>query len=215
VEARAALIPGAAVFRLHGNLPLSARQASVKGFSTKPMSVLLCTSVASRGLDLPLVRAVVQYDLPTEGGATEYIHRVGRTARVGQGGEAWAFVSPEEVAWVQWVEERMDKGDEDKNQQSESPSASRLIPVDSESVLKAGFGGSGMDVQKRATEVQLALERWVLSNGEHSSLAQKAFQSHMRAYATHPSEESTYSISDIYISDTWPKPLLYGTPRAI
>ncbi|KAG1770612.1 P-loop containing nucleoside triphosphate hydrolase protein, partial [Suillus placidus] len=67
-------------------------------------SILLCTSVASRGLDLPFVRAVIQYDLPTEGGATEYVHRVGRTARAGKGGEAWSIVAPSESQWVNWVE---------------------------------------------------------------------------------------------------------------
>ena len=62
--------------------------------------------MAFRGLDLPLVRAVIQYDLQAEGGATEYVHRVGRTARAGKGGEAWSIVGPNEVGWVKWVEEK-------------------------------------------------------------------------------------------------------------
>jgi ATP-dependent RNA helicase DDX31/DBP7 len=59
--------------------------------------------VAARGLDLvPRVRAVVQYDLPMEGGATEYVHRVSRTARAGRGGQAWTIIAPSEEKWVEW-----------------------------------------------------------------------------------------------------------------
>ncbi|KAG8979485.1 hypothetical protein FRC05_008474 [Tulasnella sp. 425] len=212
VLARSAFLPNTSIFRLHGSLPLPARQASVKGFSmtstskpakspssnSKPkleMSVLFCTSVASRGLDLPLVRAVVQYDLPTEGGATEYVHRVGRTARVGKGGESWAFVAPEEVEWVKWVEEGM-QGENAEDREGEvsaagqKASAGKLVPVDYEKILLSGFGGSSRgEAGQRATDIQLAFERWVLRDKSHSALAQKGFQSHMRAYATHPSNE--------------------------
>lgn len=183
VEASSPLLPDTSIFRLHGNLPLPARQAAIKGFSrsayskrpdsstskSKPASatsILLCTSVASRGLDLPLVRAVVQYDLPTEGGSTEYVHRVGRTARAGKGGEAWAFVGPEEAAWIDWVQERMaGKGHGDGKEDGDIAVMSRLTPVSSDQVLKSGFGGKGAsEVEARATNVQLAFERWVMKN---------------------------------------------------
>lgn len=175
VEAKSPLLPETSIFRLHGSLPLQTRLASLRGFSavpstfnsasasTKPApskaSVLLCTSVASRGLDLPLVRAVVQYDLPTEGGATEYVHRVGRTARAGKGGEAWSIVAPSEASWVEWVEGRM------KGADKEDGSKGKEIKLDSvkvEDILKRGFGGAGIEFEERATEVQLAFERWTL-----------------------------------------------------
>ncbi|PSR79628.1 hypothetical protein PHLCEN_2v6929 [Hermanssonia centrifuga] len=190
-EARTPLLPETAIFRLHGSLPLQTRQASLRGFAAVPSgksassstaSVLLCTSVASRGLDLPLVRAVIQYDLPTEGGATEYVHRVGRTARAGKGGEAWSFVSPSESDWVNWVQGKM-QGDD---AQSEKVT---LEPIGMDSVLRKGFGGKGSDFEARATEVQLSFERWVLRNSENAEFARKAFLSHVRAYATHPSDE--------------------------
>ncbi|TFY83549.1 hypothetical protein EWM64_g469 [Hericium alpestre] len=61
--------------------------------------------------------------------------------------------------------------------------------VASEEVLRKGFGGKGREYEERATEVQLAFERWVLRKKEHAEGARKAFLSHMRAYATHPSDE--------------------------
>ena len=167
VEAKCSLLPDVSMFRLHGSLPTSSRLAALKGFAgaqTKnklvedaTSSILLCTSVASRGLDLPLVRAVVQFDLPTEGGVNEYLHRVGRTARAGKGGEAWSIVGPSEVAWVKWIEEKMGG-----QESAEARAKVCLSGVSVDSVLKSGFGGKNFEYEERATEVQLAFERWVL-----------------------------------------------------
>ncbi|KZV97221.1 DEAD-domain-containing protein [Exidia glandulosa HHB12029] len=178
IEGRSALLPNTSLFRLHGSLATHTRLASLKGFShssTNPASVLLCTSVAARGLDLPHVRAVIQYDLPTEGGATEHVHRVGRTARLGARGEAWAFVAPSEETWVDWVQEKTN---------------ATLARVGVDAVLRGGFGGgNAKEYEARATQVQTAFEHWVLKSSEHAELARKAFTSHVRAYATHPGDE--------------------------
>jgi len=180
VEATCSLLPDVSIYRLHGSLPNSSRLTALKGFAGSQSkakaaqdtsSILLCTSVASRGLDLPLVRAVIQYDLPTEGGATEYVHRVGRTARAGKGGEAWSFVSPSEVQWVPWLEEKM-QGDE----KDEGSARVALTAVSVEDLLRSGFGGRGSEYEQRATEVQLAFERWVLQSKEVNQEFQKAIK---------------------------------------
>lgn len=151
ISATCVLFPKARLFRLHGNLDLPTRLTTVKQFmASSTGAVLFCTSVASRGLDIPGIRSVIQYDLPTEGGALEYVHRVGRTARAGQQGEAWAFLLPSETAYVRWVEGRMSEGGEVEN---------RLREVPVESVLKKGYGGA--DYETRSTDVQMAFERWV------------------------------------------------------
>lgn len=177
VEAKSALLPDASIFRLHGSLPTPTRLASLRGFSAvpnakskhpvSPSSILLCTSVASRGLDLPLVRAVVQYDLPTEGGATEYVHRVGRTARAGKGGEAWSIITPSESEWVKWVEGKM-QGDIKDDAPGDEKRNITLDGVAIESVLRNGFGGKVVEYEERATDVQLSFERWVLRRKEVS-----------------------------------------------
>ena len=166
-EVHSPLLPDTSIFRLHGSLPLATRLSSLRAFSSSPKlqgvgqraSVLLCTSVAARGLDLPRVRAVVQYDLPTEGGATEYVHRVGRTARAGRGGQAWAVIGPSEKQWVEWVQTRIASG-------STEGGAGRFEAVAVEEILKSGFGGQGREYEDRATEVQLAFERWCLQGKE-------------------------------------------------
>ncbi|KAG1777459.1 P-loop containing nucleoside triphosphate hydrolase protein [Suillus placidus] len=175
IAAQSSLLPGASIFRLHGSLPTPIRLASLRGFSAIPSSkskkpapassILLCTSVASRGLDLPLVRAVIQYDLPTEGGATEYVHRVGRTARAGKGGEAWSIVAPSESQWVKWVEGQM-RGDTAGEKSDGDKANITLEGASIENVLAKGFGGKGSEYEARATEVQLSFERWVLRRKE-------------------------------------------------
>jgi ATP-dependent RNA helicase DDX31/DBP7 len=175
VSVQSPLLPDTHIYRLHGSLPTPTRLASLRGFSSTTSgkgkqpstssSVLLCTSVASRGLDLPLVRAIIQYDLPTEGGATEYVHRVGRTARAGKGGEAWSIVAPSESEWVKWVEGKMRGSLVNKSDEDQKANVS-LQGTSVESVMAKGFGGKGSEYEARATDVQLTFERWVLRRKE-------------------------------------------------
>ncbi|KAG6880208.1 hypothetical protein C0992_003872 [Termitomyces sp. T32_za158] len=222
VEMRNSLLPDTSIYRLHGSLSTATRLASIRGFSGSSKvkqsdtasSILLCTSVASRGLDLPLVRAVVQYDLPTEGGATEYVHRVGRTARAGKGGEAWSFLSPSETEWVTWVEEIM-RGDKNNNTGDEKRNIS-LTAVGIDSVLKSGFGGKGTAFEERATDVQLAFERWVLQEKENAGFARKAYLSHIRAYATHPANEKhIFHVRHLHLGHLAKSFALREAPKAV
>ncbi|GJJ06475.1 hypothetical protein Clacol_000667 [Clathrus columnatus] len=217
VKKPSSLLPQTDIYRLHGSLSLPLRLSSLKGFSSKPISdgsgsnqssILFCTSVASRGLDLPLVRAVVQYDLPTEGGADEYVHRVGRTARAGKGGEAWAFVAPNEEKWVPWVEEHMGNANDE--------SSIKLQSIAMDAVLKSGFGGQGKEVEMRATQVQLAFERWVLRYVKNTEMARKAYLSHIRAYSTHPSKEKhIFHIRELHLGHLAKAFALRDAPTAV
>uniref|UniRef100_V5EWT8 ATP-dependent RNA helicase n=1 Tax=Kalmanozyma brasiliensis (strain GHG001) TaxID=1365824 RepID=V5EWT8_KALBG len=198
------LIPNIPIFRLHGSMTQQERIASLRGFSGGKKqasagfegSILLCTSVASRGLDLPDVGCVIQLDPPTEGGIEEYLHRVGRTARVGRAGESWLMVLPQEVAWVSTVlEAQMTiQGTSSITDLKNSGQSRKITPASIEAVLQQGMGGTTgtLEYQSRATEVQLAFERWVLSGERPSLLARKGFLSHVRAYATHSAEEKQF-----------------------
>ncbi|TIA73993.1 hypothetical protein E3P92_01432 [Wallemia ichthyophaga] len=179
------ILPNTKIYRLHGSMSLQNRLNTVKEFTDKKSqqpAIMFCTSVASRGLDMPLVRAVVQVDLPTEGGANEYVHRVGRTARAGKGGEAWSFVAPSEIGWVEWLTNQLDPDHK----------SIKLNSVSVDNVLKRGYGGQGNEFESRATDVQTSLERWVIASPENSQLARKAYLSHIRAYATHPLDERKF-----------------------
>ena len=86
---------GTQILRLHGKLTQAQRTHIFNQFRELKRGVLLCTDVAARGLNLQGVHWIVQYDLPQD--PKEYVHRVGRAARLGQRGRAVLFLNPSEV----------------------------------------------------------------------------------------------------------------------
>ncbi|RYN41948.1 ATP-dependent rRNA helicase [Alternaria arborescens] len=76
---------------LHGQLGQSARLGALNKFKSKSRDILVATDVAARGLDIPAVDLVVNFDLPSD--SQTYVHRVGRTARAGKSGKAVSFVT--------------------------------------------------------------------------------------------------------------------------
>ncbi|KAL7102110.1 hypothetical protein ACP275_08G099000 [Erythranthe tilingii] len=89
-------------FDIHGKQKQQKRTSTFFDFCKAEKGILLCTDVAARGLDIPAVDWIVQYDPPDE--PKEYIHRVGRTAR-GEGakGNALLFLIPEEVQFLKYL----------------------------------------------------------------------------------------------------------------
>jgi ATP-dependent RNA helicase DeaD len=75
---------------LHGGMRQGARMSALRAFEEKRTPILVATNVASRGLDLPEVSHVINFDMPED--VDTYIHRVGRTARAGRSGTAITFV---------------------------------------------------------------------------------------------------------------------------
>ena len=76
---------------IHGDMTQSQRNSVIKRFRAKELRILVATNVASRGLDIPAVSHVINYDVPDN--LEEYVHRIGRTARMGRPGTAIIFVS--------------------------------------------------------------------------------------------------------------------------
>lgn len=76
---------------LHGQLSQAQRLGSLNKFKSKKANILVATDVAARGLDIPAVDMVINYDIPTDSKA--YIHRVGRTARAGRAGRSVSLVT--------------------------------------------------------------------------------------------------------------------------
>ncbi|XP_041428036.1 DEAD-box helicase 31 L homeolog isoform X3 [Xenopus laevis] len=89
--------------RLHGNMEQEERTEVFQQFTNCQAGILLCTDVAARGLDLPQVTWIVQYGAPAS--AAEYIHRVGRTARLGAQGSSLLILIPSEAAYLQTLAE--------------------------------------------------------------------------------------------------------------
>jgi ATP-dependent RNA helicase DDX31/DBP7 len=178
--------------RLHGSLPQNIRTSTLAAFAkSKDSAVLVCTDVASRGLDLPDVDFVIEYDPPFS--KDDHLHRVGRTARAGRGGRALIYLLPgEEEGYIGILKESYRDG------------GKGLRRSNADDLLKRGFGspgvGGGKDWEERATEWQLEVERWTLEDPKHLEMARRAYQSHVRAYATHvAAERNIFDIKNLHL----------------
>ena len=96
---------GFAVAAIHGNKSQGQRNRALKAFKDAELRILVATDVAARGLDIPAVRHVYNFDLPNV--PDNYVHRIGRTARAGRDGTAIAFCAPDEIADLRAIEKVM------------------------------------------------------------------------------------------------------------
>jgi len=93
------------VTSLHSALPQADRTNNLARFRANAARILVCTDIAARGLDIPSVALVINYDLPRD--PDDYVHRVGRTARAGRKGVSVSLVGQRDVGLVQAIEERV------------------------------------------------------------------------------------------------------------
>ncbi|MDT0646201.1 DEAD/DEAH box helicase [Zunongwangia sp. F260] len=87
---------------IHGNKSQGARTKALDGFKKGNVRVLVATDIAARGLDIPLLPHVINYELPNI--PEDYVHRIGRTGRAGASGEAISLVSVDENEYVRGIE---------------------------------------------------------------------------------------------------------------
>lgn len=191
--------PNVICYKLHGSLSQQVRTSTLKHFATNNDAtkgkhlILFCTDVASRGLDLPHVSTVIEMDPPFA--VEDHLHRIGRTARAGCKGESILFLLPgEEEGYMDYIKPYHPKG-------------WQLLKYDEE-CLKPAFQGLNVkrsDKRKEdwdkheaqawdnnATTWHLNVERRVLEDSSFKELAVKGYMSHIRAYATHLSQEKKF-----------------------
>lgn len=150
---------GAAVHALHGRMKQAQREAALASFARAPGgAVLLATDLAARGLDLPRVDLVLQFDAPQDPAA--FVHRAGRSARAGRSGEARALLLPSEEAYAEL-------------QRVRGVPLSRTEP-DPVASSEAGARAVARCVRRDGETDRAALER-----------ASRAFASYVRGYKEH------------------------------
>jgi ATP-dependent RNA helicase RhlE len=93
---------GVAAAAIHGNKSQGARERALDGFKTGKLRALVATDLAARGIDVDGVSHVIQIDLPEV--PEQYVHRIGRTARAGREGIAWAFCSSDDRPLLRDIE---------------------------------------------------------------------------------------------------------------
>ncbi|MFV5699120.1 DEAD/DEAH box helicase [Flavobacterium sp. ZT3R17] len=87
---------------IHGNKGQGARTKALAGFKNGSLTALVATDIAARGLDIPLLPHVVNFELPNI--PEDYVHRIGRTGRAGASGEAISLFSPDETVFLRDIE---------------------------------------------------------------------------------------------------------------
>ncbi len=132
--ARALEKKGFAVAAIHGDKRQGQRDRALAAFKASEVKVLVATDVAARGLDIPDVKHVYNFDLPNVPEA--YVHRIGRTARAGKDGAAIAFCAPDEMDQLKDIQKVL---------KTAIPVASGRPwePVDDPTAKKPGGGGRG------------------------------------------------------------------------
>ncbi|KAF0675527.1 DEAD/DEAH box helicase [Profundibacterium mesophilum] len=123
---------GFAAASIHGNKSQNQRDRAITDFKSAKIRVLVATDVAARGIDIPGVEYVYNFDLPNV--PENYVHRIGRTARAGRAGEAIAFCAPDEMGDLRGIEKVM---------KLSIPVASGAPWAEAEAPAKSGRGGAG------------------------------------------------------------------------
>uniref|UniRef100_A0A6Q2ZC95 ATP-dependent RNA helicase n=1 Tax=Esox lucius TaxID=8010 RepID=A0A6Q2ZC95_ESOLU len=162
-------------FRLHGNMKQEVRAK---------LSIVK-TDVAARGLDLPQVTWIVQFNPPST--PAEYVHRVGRTARIGEKGSSLLFLTPAETAYVTSLANHNISISEMKLETILS-----TLMLDDRFTVRGKYdskssGALEQEVRERATVLQTEFENFVHADDNSVQVAKRALQSFLRAYTAYPS----------------------------
>ncbi|KAI8808862.1 P-loop containing nucleoside triphosphate hydrolase protein [Cladochytrium replicatum] len=153
-----------AMLSLHGKMDPKRREAVYEKFSKADKGILLCTDVAARGLDLPDVDWVIQFDPPQDPKA--FTHRCGRTARLGREGNAVVFLTPKEDTYIEFLKIRKVPMTEMSVHADEDVSQKNCITVAGalDSLVKANI--NDRDLFEKSTK---AFVSWVRSYNEHQA----------------------------------------------
>ncbi len=118
---------GHTVAELHSNKSLSQRREALDGFKNGKYRVLVATDIAARGIDVKGIELVLNYDLPDNN--SDYVHRIGRTARAGGTGHAISFATPDQRGDIYAIERLIGKALPLSKVPTELPPA-RILPIE-------------------------------------------------------------------------------------
>ncbi|KAH7017372.1 P-loop containing nucleoside triphosphate hydrolase protein [Ilyonectria destructans] len=191
--------PEVILHRMHGSLSQPVRTATIRAFSEcKLPSLLITTDVSSRGLDIPSVDLVIEYD-PAFSFA-DHIHRVGRTARAGRPGDALLFLLPgTEEGYIELLKTSTPPTPQPYDSILQKGMMTKLeFPVETSAAII-----DGQSYHDKAETLQLHIEQRLLGETKNLELARNGFKSHIRAYATHIKEErSHFDMSELHLGHT-------------
>jgi ATP-dependent RNA helicase DeaD len=126
---------------MHGDMNQSARDRVMTDFRSGRVRVLVATDVVGRGIDVSSISHIINYDIPSF--CDDYVHRVGRTGRMGREGVAYTFVAPDEGPELTRIEERINRLLKRDEMKDFDPRARENIALGSNGDLDRGEGSEG------------------------------------------------------------------------
>jgi len=157
---------------LHGDMSQNKREKVMLGFRDSEIKTLIATDVAARGLDVDGVTIVINYDLPDN--PEDYVHRIGRTGRMGKKGESWSFVGREDLRQLERIRTTW-KLNIIKSDAPELPDGIDRDPVRprkdwAESSDPFGMVQISIDAGKDTISSNLSLSEWIISQAKVKEL---------------------------------------------
>lgn len=204
--------PDVVIHRMHGSLSQPIRTATLRSFSAcKSPSVLITTDVSSRGLDIPSVDLVIEYDPAFS--FDDHIHRVGRTARAGRSGEAVLFLLPgSEEGYIELLKASTNPTRQSYEDILKKGLMSKLeFPVETSAKIT-----DDQSYHDKAESMQLHFEQRLLEDHIRLELARNGFKSHIRAYATHTRDERVhFDLTQLHLGHIAKSYALREPPRGV
>jgi ATP-dependent RNA helicase DeaD len=159
---------------IHGEITQAQRERALERFRAGRTQVLVATDVAARGLDIPDVSHIINYDLPLD--AESYVHRIGRTGRAGRSGEAITLVTPRERRQLRLIEQGIHRNLERLRLPTPADVAARRRMAFREEILSILDGGQ--------LDPYLALVEDLVGSRQPADLAAAAFKMAAQAIQT-------------------------------
>ena len=148
---------GMAATAIHGNKSQSARTEALRAFKSGRVRALVATDLASRGLDVDAITHVINYDLPEE--AETYVHRIGRTARAGAGGDAVSFCAARERDMLRQIEALLRRNIPVETQHGHHSETARTASGAASRPEPRGGGGGRRPANQRARSQRTPVRR--------------------------------------------------------
>ena len=176
------------VFCLHGKMPQRKREAVYREYLARDTGgILVCTDVAARGIDIPDVDWIVQYDPPTD--PDFYVHRVGRTARAGRSGSALIFLQETERSYLDLLRvKRVPIKEVHPDVLCRPPAAERIGTQEETEAGREGAASGGKGEQGEEEDVLGRVRDMVFADRDMLERGTRAFVASMRAYKEHRCE---------------------------
>jgi len=179
------------LLKLHGNMGQKERVNVFQEFRAADSGVLMCTDVAARGLDLPQVDWIVQFTAPIS--TSDYVHRVGRTARIGAKGSSVLFLLPSESGFVKQLEQ-------EEFSLAEITLDRVLIKLCKSGITSSNSGLPARTMEEAATNLQMRIENALVRSKKLHQLASQAYVSFVRSYASYPKEiRNVFCFKDLHL----------------